>query len=68
MKLTFTLPKPPSLNGLYANRKGGRRKTDRYNMWIANAGVLLEGQMPAIYDPHEGDVKVSITLNKGAGA
>ena len=30
----LTLPKPPSTNGLYANKEGGgRHKSERYNTW-----------------------------------
>lgn len=44
--LTFTLPRPPSVNALYANRRGGgRHKTQRYEVWLrgADAHLLLTG-------------------------
>lgn len=41
----LTLPKPPSTNGLYANRPGGgRHKSERYTTWIRAALNALRDQ------------------------
>jgi crossover junction endodeoxyribonuclease RusA len=40
MRTHINLPFPVSVNGLYANRKGGRRKTEKYKAWIAAATVM----------------------------
>lgn len=44
--LSLVLPLPPSVNNLYANRRGGGRvKTRDYRGWLAEAGwVPLEGR------------------------
>jgi Holliday junction resolvase RusA-like endonuclease len=55
----FTIPAPPSTNSLYTNRRGGRRKTDRYATWINAAGWDLKAQKPA---PLPGPVVVDITV------
>ena len=44
MTIELTLPMPPSVNQLYANRKGGRMKTKKYSDWIYSAGWALEEQ------------------------
>lgn len=42
MSATFTIPKPPSANGLFANVPGkGRIKTRSYKAWIKEAGWVL---------------------------
>lgn len=51
------LPLPPSVNQLYANRKGGRHKTKKYLAWIEEAGWALrshgerriEGDIEVVY-------------------
>ena len=40
----ITLPFPPSLNGLFSNRSGGRNKTARYSRWLADAASALSQQ------------------------
>lgn len=45
MKLELHIPRPPSVNGLYANRSGGRYKTRRYTKWLAEAGYALSPQI-----------------------
>jgi Holliday junction resolvase RusA-like endonuclease len=41
-EITFTLPRPPSVNALYANVQGrGRVKTARYRTWIVGADATL---------------------------
>lgn len=45
---TFTLPMPPSVNGLWANsRNGGRFRTQKYDSWIYEAGAEIMRQRPA---------------------
>lgn len=47
MTVTFSLPYPPSVNGLWANSKsGGRYRTQRYDEWILEAGWELKRQHP----------------------
>lgn len=47
MTVDISLPFPPSVNGLYRNRRqGGRVKTDRYNTWLNAAGWELKRQRP----------------------
>jgi len=38
------LPFPIPVNAMYANRKGGRRKSDRYKAWIDEAQWMLNTQ------------------------
>lgn len=65
MRLTVTLPKPPSTNMLYANAgKRGRVKTPRYKAWITEAGVALNLQTAGATQM-TGPVCISISLNKG---
>lgn len=47
MTISFTLPFPPSCNGLWANSKSGRFRTQRYDEWILEAGWELKRQHPA---------------------
>lgn len=47
MKTSFTIPMPPSVNALYANRPGGRFKTDAYKNWINLAALCIRDQKPA---------------------
>lgn len=44
--IEINLPVPPSVNALYANRKGGggRFKTKAYRDWIANADAYFLAQ------------------------
>lgn len=59
MKTEFILPFPPSVNGLYANRRGGRCKTDKYKAWITEAGWMLQAQT---HRHHRHTGPVSFTL------
>lgn len=38
------MPFPPSNNGLYANRRGGRRRSDRYLSWSVVAHGMVKKQ------------------------
>lgn len=40
------LPFPPSVNGMYFNRRGGRTKTEEYKNWLNAAGLMLNRQKP----------------------
>lgn len=42
--IELALPFPPSTNGLYTNRKGGRAKTPGYKAWQEEAGLRLNRQ------------------------
>jgi Holliday junction resolvase RusA-like endonuclease len=64
MRLSVTIPRPPSVNNLFANKKGGRFKTPHYKAWIQEAGIRLNQQTvdaPMISGP----IKVLIILDKG---
>lgn len=39
--IVLTLPYPPSVNGLFANRKGGRVKSEDYTAWIKSAAAYV---------------------------
>lgn len=64
------LPRPPSLNGLFANRKKaagrkGRKRTDAYTNWLDAAGWELIIQKPA---PVLGQVRVAMAIeDEGRG-
>lgn len=46
--VALNLPRPPSVNQLFANIPGkGRVKTAAYRAWIAAAGWMLKAQRPA---------------------
>ena len=47
MTVTLTLPLPPSVNGLWANGKTRRFRTQIYDDWINEAGWQLKIQRPA---------------------
>jgi Holliday junction resolvase RusA-like endonuclease len=61
MRTCLNLPFPPSLNGLFANRKGGRRKSDRYKLWQADATEMLLKQRR---NQHKGNVAVNIFFSR----
>jgi len=62
---TFTLPMPPSVNGLWANGKHGRRfRTQNYDSWIYEAGAEIMCQRPAKY---VGPVILSYEVQEPAG-
>lgn len=46
MTVTFSLPLPPSVNGLWANGKTRRFRTQNYEDWINEAGWELKRQRP----------------------
>lgn len=55
------LPFPPSVNGMFKNRKGGRKKSDGYKMWLADAEEAYLKQRRHIKS-HTGKVQVIIML------
>ena len=61
MQTRINVPFPPSTNSLFANRKGGRRKTDTYLLWLANAEEMLLRQHR---NYHTGKVAVNIFVKK----
>ncbi len=65
MRLAVTIPRPPSVNGLFANAPGkGRVKTAHYKAWIQEAGLRLNQQTvdaPMISGP----IKICMILDKG---
>lgn len=47
MSFSLELPRPISLNNMFANVKGrGRVKTKRYNTWTHHAAAMLNDQKP----------------------
>lgn len=56
---TFTIPLPPSVNGMYRNvPRAGREKTKRYRQWLNTAGWELKlAGLWAVHGP------VSITIH-----
>lgn len=64
----ISIPIPPSVNAMYANRKGGagrgRYKTEAYKAWIDEAGWVVNPQRPA---PVRGKFKFFLKLPKIRG-
>lgn len=62
---TFILPMPPSVNGLWANGKHGKRyRTQLYDSWIYEAGAEIMRQRPK---KHVGPVVLSYEVQEPAG-
>jgi Holliday junction resolvase RusA-like endonuclease len=62
---TFILPMPPSVNGLWANGKHGKRyRTQIYDSWIYEAGAEIMRQRPK---KHVGPVVLSYEVQEPAG-
>ena len=63
--MIINLPVPPSVNALYANRKGGRGpgryKTATYKAWLANADTYYLAQKRRV-DPVSGPAIVTIRI------
>lgn len=63
--ISFILPMPPSVNGLWANsRNGGRVRTQRYDSWIYEAGAEIMRQRPKKFT---GPVILSYEVQEPAG-
>jgi len=61
---SITLPFPPSLNGLFYNKKnGGRARTDKYVKWYKKADCLALTQKP--FPTFTNRVDITIRLNGG---
>jgi Holliday junction resolvase RusA-like endonuclease len=62
---SFILPMPPSVNGLWANGKHGKRyRTQIYDSWIYEAGAEIMRQRPK---KHVGPVVLSYEVQEPAG-
>jgi Holliday junction resolvase RusA-like endonuclease len=62
---SFILPMPPSVNGLWANGKHGKRyRTQVYDSWIYEAGAEIMRQRPK---KHVGPVVLSYEVQEPAG-
>ena len=57
------LPLPPSTNGLYFNRTGGRTKTGQYTQWIDVAAPLVRAMPKITAYP----VRVTLTIRGRRG-
>jgi Holliday junction resolvase RusA-like endonuclease len=55
------LPTPPSVNGLFFNRTGGRSVTRRYKEWRVEAGYELIRQRPGRF---LGPVAITLALHE----
>jgi len=63
--MTFDLPMPPSVNGMYRNVSGrGRVKTDPYKRWIKEAGQMLMLQWKAPRQTITNEVRVNCDLER----
>lgn len=59
------LPFPPSVNNMFANRKGGRIKTNKYKLWLKSAKADLDFQkiMDGFkWENHKGQVDVIMLI------
>ncbi len=63
--IELELPFPPSVNGLFFNRKGGRTPTAEYQAWQKQAGWELVLQKP---EPIKGPVSLMYTFEDGRKA
>lgn len=59
--MILTLPFPPSTNGLFTNRRGGRASTKRYLAWQEEAGWAIKRQCPL---PESGPVSIHMLLGR----
>jgi len=59
--VTFSIPFPPSVNGLFATVGKRRIKTEAYKAWNTAAGLLLNVQR---VPPFTGNVSVDIHLKR----
>lgn len=44
MSTTIYMQRPMSVNTLYDNRRGGRRKTEKYKAWRQEAALIIKSQ------------------------
>ena len=62
---SFTLPRPPSVNGMYDQRKSGKRvKSKAYLEWMRRSKPILQNQMieKRIFKAIDRPVSVLITI------
>lgn len=59
MTISLYIPIPPSLNNSTANRRGGRRSTERYKAWKEAAGWEIKLQKP---EPVIGPYRLTLFL------
>ena len=65
MRLSVTIPRPPSVNNLFVNgTNGGRFKARHYKVWIVEAGIQLS-QQTVDAPMFSGPIRVAIILDKG---
>jgi hypothetical protein len=58
--ISITLPRPPSLNNLFANKQsGGRHITEAYEAWRVESGWLIK---QARLKPIRGQVKITLSV------
>jgi len=67
MTIVLELPLPPSVNGLYANRKGGKGKgrypTKAYKSWLAQADLYFLTQKRDLpREPLLGQLRLEIII------
>lgn len=56
----YTIDMPPSLNGIFTNRRGGRAKTTAYKRWKDVASWQVKLQHDG--DPLEGPASVTMSM------
>lgn len=56
----YTIDMPPSLNGIFTNRRGGRAKTTAYKRWKDVASWQVKLQHDG--DPLEGNASVTMSM------
>lgn len=62
--VTLTLPMPPSVNEMYANRPGkGRVLSEVYRDWKGHAGWVLKSQKPACIG---GPILIVLSVERGS--
>lgn len=67
MRTELLLPYPPSVNAMFANRKGGGRvKTAAYKAWIAEAGWMVLSQEHRNHR-HAGRVRLTLLVRRPEG-
>lgn len=61
--IVLDLPRPLSVNNLFANNpRGGRFRTEDYNVWSRSAAALLVAQRPGAM---LGPVEIAATIQEG---
>ena len=63
VRTELDIPFPPSVNTLFANRKGGRFKTEKYKTWIDEAGWMIKTQRDR-HNRHAGNVSFTLFVRR----